>query len=198
LQDKKVYHGIKLTKEEEAELKRLTKSTKENTNANDENTDSKEKKAKKLKEIQAQFNKEMRSLADELTLMTIADENERAKKQLEIQKRNDLASIEASEFTAKQKAELKAKIDEKYNQLEIDRQKAQNEKIKKLEQEVIDFIQSAKDEQRQDELTAAKEDLAFANSIIEKSKTLSLKDVDEQEERFNKIAEAGLFSEQQL
>jgi len=155
-------------------------------------------RAKKLKEIQAQFNKEMRSLADELTLMMIADENERAKKQLEIQKRNDLASIEASEFTAEQKAELKAKIDEKYNQLEIDRQKAQNEKIKKLEQEVIDFIQSAKDEQRQDELTAAKEDLAFANSIIEKSKTLSLKDVDEQEERFNKIAAAGLFSEQQL
>jgi hypothetical protein len=155
-------------------------------------------RAKKILEINAQFNKEMMSLADELTLMTIADENERAKKQLEIQKRNDLASIEASEFTAKQKAELKAKIDEKYNQLEIDRQKAQNEKIKKLEQEVIDFIQSAKDEQRQDELTAAKEDLAFANSIIEKSKTLSLKDVDEQEERFNKIAAAGLFSEKQL
>jgi hypothetical protein len=157
-----------------------------------------EERAKKLKEIQAQFNKEMMSLADELTLMMIADEDERAKKQLEIQKRNDLASIDASEFNAKEKAELKAKIDKKYNQLEIDRQKAQNEKIKKLEQEVIDFIQSAKDEQHQDELTAAKEDLAFANSIIEKSKTLSLKDVDEQEERFNKIAAAGLFSEEQL
>ena len=50
-----------------------------------------EERAKKLKEIQAQFNKEMMSLADELTLMMIADEDERGRKQLEIQKQNDLA-----------------------------------------------------------------------------------------------------------
>jgi len=98
-------------------------------------------RAKKLKEIQAQFNKEMMSLADELTLMMIADEDERAKKQLEIQKKNDLASIDASEFSAERKGQLKAQIDAKYNQLELDRQKAQNEKLKKAEEDYQRFLE---------------------------------------------------------
>ncbi len=96
---------------------------------------------KKLREIQAQFNKEMMSLADELTLMMIADEDERGRKQLEIQKKNDLASIEAAEFSAEQKGQLKAQIDAKYNQLELDRQKAQNEKLKKAEEDYQRFLE---------------------------------------------------------
>jgi hypothetical protein len=100
-----------------------------------------EERAKKLKEIQAQFNKEMMSLADELTLMMIADEDERGRKQLEIQKKNDLASIEAAGFTAEQKGQLKAQIDAKYNQLELDRQKAQNEKLKKAEEDYQRFLE---------------------------------------------------------
>ena len=98
-------------------------------------------RAKKLKEINAQFNKEMMSLADELTLMMIADEDERGRKQLEIQKKNDLASIEAAEFSAEQKGQLKAQIDAKYNQLELDRQKAQNEKLKKAEEDYQRFLE---------------------------------------------------------
>jgi Mg2+ and Co2+ transporter CorA len=98
-------------------------------------------RAKKLKEINAQFNKEMMSLADELTLMMIADEDERGRKQLEIQKKNDLASIDASEFTADQKGKLKAQIDAKYDQLEITRQQAQNEKLKKGEEDYQRFLE---------------------------------------------------------
>jgi hypothetical protein len=98
-------------------------------------------RAKKLKEINAQFNKEMMSLADELTLMMIADEDERGRKQLEIQKKNDLASIDASEFTADQKGKLKAQIDAKYGQLEITRQQAQNEKLKKGEEDYQRFLE---------------------------------------------------------
>ena len=118
-----------------------TEAEKENKDANDENADSKEKNAKKLKEIQAQFNKEMMSLADELTLMMIADEDERGRKQLEIQKRNDLASIEAAGYSAEQKGKLKAQIDAKYDQLEITRQQAQNEKLKKAEEDYQRFIE---------------------------------------------------------
>jgi hypothetical protein len=98
-------------------------------------------RAKKLKEINAQFNKEMMSLADELTLMMIADEDERGRKQLEIQKKNDLASIDASEFTADQKGKLKAQIDAKYDQLEITRQQTQNEKLKKGEEDYQRFLE---------------------------------------------------------
>ena len=98
-------------------------------------------RAKKILEINAQFNKEMMSLADELTLMMIADEDERAKKQLEIQKQNDLASIEAAEFSAEQKGQLKAKIEDKYNQLELTRQQAQNEKLKKAEEDYQRFLE---------------------------------------------------------
>jgi chemotaxis protein histidine kinase CheA len=98
-------------------------------------------RAKKLKEINAQFNKEMMSLADELTLMMIADEDERGRKQLEIQKKNDLASIDASEFTAEQKGKLKAQIDAKYDQLEITRQQAQNEKLKKGQEDYQRFLE---------------------------------------------------------
>jgi hypothetical protein len=98
-------------------------------------------RAKKIIEINAQFNKEMMSLADELTLMMIADEDERGRKQLEIQKKNDLASIDASEFTADQKGKLKAQIDAKYGQLEITRQQAQNEKLKKGEEDYQRFLE---------------------------------------------------------
>jgi hypothetical protein len=98
-------------------------------------------RAKKLKEINAQFNKEMMSLADELTLMMIADEDERGRKQLEIQKKNDLASIDASEFTADQKGKLKAQIDAKYDQLEITRQQTQIEKLKKGEEDYQRFLE---------------------------------------------------------
>jgi TP901 family phage tail tape measure protein len=51
LQAKRAYLGIELTKEEEAELKRLTTSTKENTDANDDNTDSKEKTKTALEKL---------------------------------------------------------------------------------------------------------------------------------------------------
>jgi hypothetical protein len=98
-------------------------------------------RAKKILEINAQFNKEMMSLADELTLMMIADEDERGRKQLEIQKQNDLASIEAAEFSAEQKGQLKAKIEDKYNQLELTRQQAQNEKLKKAEEDYQRFLE---------------------------------------------------------
>ena len=98
-------------------------------------------RAKKILEINAQFNKEMMSLADELTLMMIADEDERGRKQLEIQKRNDLASIDAAEFSAEQKGQLKAKIEDKYNQLELTRQQAQNEKLKKAEEDYQRFLE---------------------------------------------------------
>lgn len=98
-------------------------------------------RAKKILEINAQFNKEMMSLADELTLMMIADEDERGRKQLEIQKQNDLASIEAAEFSAEQKGQLKAKIEDKYNQLELTRQQAQNEKLKKTEEDYQRFLE---------------------------------------------------------
>lgn len=98
-------------------------------------------RAKKILEINAQFNKEMMSLADELTLMMIADEDERGRKQLEIQKKNDLASIEAAEFSAEQKGQLKAKIEDKYNQLELTRQQAQNEKLKKAEEDYQRFLE---------------------------------------------------------
>jgi hypothetical protein len=98
-------------------------------------------RAKKLKEINAQFNKEMMSLADELTLMMIADEDERAQKQLQIQKAAELASIDASEFTADQKGKLKAQIDAKYDQLEITRQQTQNEKLKKGEEDYQRFLE---------------------------------------------------------
>ena len=81
------------------------------------------------------------SLADELTLMMIADEDERGRKQLEIQKKNDLASIEASEFSAEQKGKLKAKIEDKYNQLELTRQQAYNEKLKKAEEDYQRFVE---------------------------------------------------------
>jgi hypothetical protein len=102
--------------------------------------DAKER-AKKILEINVQFNKEMMSLADELTLMMIADEDERGRKQLEIQKKNDLASIEAAEFSAEQKGQLKAKIEDKYNQLELTRQQAQNEKLKKAEEDYQRFLE---------------------------------------------------------
>lgn len=98
-------------------------------------------RAKKILEINAQFNKEMMSLADELTLMMIADEDERGRKQLEIQKQNDLASIDAAEFSAEQKGQLKAKIEDKYNQLELTRQQAQNEKLKKAEEDYQRFLE---------------------------------------------------------
>jgi hypothetical protein len=98
-------------------------------------------RAKKILEINAQFNKEMMSLADELTLMMIADEDERGRKQLEIQKQNDLASVEAAEFSAEQKGQLKAKIEDKYNQLELTRQQAQNEKLKKAEEDYQRFLE---------------------------------------------------------
>jgi len=98
-------------------------------------------RAKKILEINAQFNKEMMSLADELTLMMIADEDERGRQQLEIQKRNDLASIDAAEFSAEQKGQLKAKIEDKYNQLELTRQQAQNEKLKKAEEDYQRFLE---------------------------------------------------------
>jgi hypothetical protein len=83
----------------------------------------------------------MMSLADELTLMMIADEDERGRKQLEIQKKNDLASIDASEFTADQKGKLKAQIEAKYDQLEITRQQAQIEKLKKGEEDYQRFLE---------------------------------------------------------
>ena len=98
-------------------------------------------RAKKLKEINAQFNKEMMSLADELTLMMIADEDERGRKQLEIQKKNDLASIDASEFSAERKGQLKAQIEAKYGQLEITRQQTQIEKLKKGEEDYQRFLE---------------------------------------------------------
>jgi hypothetical protein len=98
-------------------------------------------RAKKILEINAQFNKEMMSLADELTLMMIADEDERGRQQIEIQKQNDLASIEAAEFSAEQKGQLKAKIEDKYNQLELTRQQAQNEKLKKAEEDYQRFLE---------------------------------------------------------
>ncbi len=57
LQAKRAYLGIELTKEEEAELKRLTTSTKENTDANDDNTKEKEKAKTAIEKVVAEIQK---------------------------------------------------------------------------------------------------------------------------------------------
>jgi hypothetical protein len=82
---------------------------------------------KKRIELNKTFNDAMRKLSEELTLLLIEDENKRALKQLELQKAADLRELEATEFTAKQKGELRAQINAKYSQLEKDRLQKQLE-----------------------------------------------------------------------
>lgn len=93
--------------------------------------------AKKKKEINKAFAAAILKIGDEVTLALIKDENERAAKQLELQKAADLRELEASEFTAEQKGKLRAQINAKYNQLEKDRVQKQLEEdeIKRQEEE---------------------------------------------------------------
>ena len=60
---------------------------------------------------------------------------------LKSKSKTTLHSIEAAEFSAEQKGQLKAKIEDKYNQLELTRQQAQNEKLKKAEEDYQRFLE---------------------------------------------------------
>jgi TP901 family phage tail tape measure protein len=154
LLEKKIKLGQQLSTEEEASLSKLTAPTKTTTAATTKSTKA-EDDAEKLIEINAKFNEETMSLADELTLMMIADEDKRGQKLLEIQKKKELASIEASKYNEDQKGILKAQLDAKYNQLEITRQEAQKEKLNKVEEEA--------NQKREEELEAFYNEAAFTN-----------------------------------
>jgi hypothetical protein len=140
------------------------KAKQEEDKKTQEQIDAAKEAAKKKKEINKAFAAAILKISDEVTLGLIEDENERAAKQLELQKAADLRELEASEFTAKQKGQLRAKIDAKYDQLEKDRQEKLIEDKKKKEQEFADFLEDLNNQSREDENARAKETIAFYNN----------------------------------
>ena len=113
------------------------KAAEEEKKRTDEQTKAATEAAKKRQEINKAFAAAALKLSEEVTLALIEDENERAAKQLELQKAADLRELEASEFTAEQKGKLRAQINAKYNQLEKDRVQKQLEDEVKIRESFL-------------------------------------------------------------
>jgi hypothetical protein len=140
------------------------KAKQEEDKKTQEQIDAAKEAAKKKKEINKAFAAAILKISDEVTLGLIEDENERAAKQLQLQKAAEIRELEASEFNANQKGQLKAQIDAKYDQLEKDRQEKLIEDKKKKEQEFADFLEDLNNQSREDENARAKETIAFYNN----------------------------------
>lgn len=156
------------------------KAAEEEKKRTDEQTKAATEAAKKRQEINKAFAAAALKLSEEVTLALIEDENERAAKQLELQKAADLRELEASEFTAKQKGQLKAQIDAKYDQLEKDRQEKLIEDKKKKEQEFSDFLEDLNNQSREDEQARAKETIAFYNNATTRNSDRLQKQLDDE------------------
>ena len=136
--------------------------------------------AKKRQEINKAYAAAILKISDEVTLGLIEDENERAAKQLELQKAAEIRELEASEFNANQKGQLKAQIDAKYDQLEKDRQEKLIEDKKKKEQEFADFLEDLNNQSREDEQARAKETIAFYNNATTRNSDRLQKQLDDE------------------
>ena len=91
--------------------------------------------AQKALEIRKAYLQQLTSLEQANELARIEDEDERAKRSLEIQRENAIKEIQESEFSAKQKRELIKAINESYDLQEEARVETQNEKIAEKERQ---------------------------------------------------------------
>ena len=89
--------------------------------------------ADKALEIRRNYYQQLNTLEQSNELARIEDEDERAKRALEIQRENAIKEIEEAEFSARQKRELIKAINESFDLQEEARVETQNEKIAEKE-----------------------------------------------------------------
>lgn len=99
--------------------------------------DEREKLEENYAEKQKSFDKKLLELQDELTLLSIDNAEERAKKELEIQERKAIDEINATSFDEEQKQKLITAIQQKYQKIRDDNQTQATAANKTKELELI-------------------------------------------------------------
>lgn len=158
--------------------------------------------ADKELEIRSKFFDQLTSLDQQLELSQIQDLKERESRKLQIELENQIRSIEQSEFTEKQKAELIGRLQEQFRVDELARATAQGEALLKIEedrlkragalQNELDLLNAENQRERDALALVQQEEAALAElALIENNENLLLQTREkfrllrkEQDERF--------------
>lgn len=186
----------------DAAAEQAQKEKEEQDRKNKEAADRAKAAADKRKQIEEDYQKRLKSVRDENTLMEIADENERAKKALEIQRDAQLAEIAQLEVTDAKKLELKQQTEKKFALLEKQRQDKVIADQKKADEDLLKTIRDGEtarienefrrrekeaENRKKDELKALQDSKASADVIakakleIENKYQSDLKQIKEEE-----------------
>ena len=127
--------------------------------------------ADKALEIRKNYYSQLNTINQQNELMQIEDEDERAKRALQIQRENAIKEIQESEFNAKQKRELIAAINESFDLQEEARVETQNDKIAEKEkaagqkllqiQNELDLLQETNQRAKQELMLQQQEEAAL-------------------------------------
>ena len=127
--------------------------------------------ADKALEIRKNYYAQLNTLNQQNELMQIEDEDERAKRALQIQRENAIKEIQESEFNARQKRELIAAINESFDLQEEARVETQNDKIAEKEkaagqkllqiQNELDLLQETNQRAKQELMLQQQEEAAL-------------------------------------
>ena len=127
--------------------------------------------AEKALEIRKNYYAQLNTLNQQNELMQIEDEDERAKRALQIQRENAIKEIQESEFNARQKRELIAAINESFDLQEEARVETQNDKIAEKEkaagqkllqiQNELDLLQETNQRAKQELMLQQQEEAAL-------------------------------------
>jgi hypothetical protein len=96
--------------------------------------------AEKRKQIEEDYQKRLKAVRDENTLLEITDENEKEKKRLEIQRDGQLAEIKQLQVSDKKKEELRKETIKKFEVLEKQRQDKVIADQKKADEDLLKTI----------------------------------------------------------
>lgn len=102
--------------------------------------------AKAAQQKQKEFLSQRLSLLQETALQEIKDEDDRAKAKLEQDRENAKTSVKEKQYSKEKEKELLALIDKKYDNLELERVKGVNDKIKEQEAAFAKELEALKDE----------------------------------------------------
>lgn len=141
--------------------------------------------AQKELDIRNKFFSQLTGLNQQLELSQIADLTEREKRKLQIELENQIRSIEQSEFSEKQKAQLIGKLQEQFRVDELARETAQGEALVKLEedrlkrlgtlQSEIELLNAENQRERDALALAQREEAALAElALVEDNEELLL------------------------
>lgn len=141
--------------------------------------------AQKELDIRNKFFSQLTGLNQQLELSQIADLTEREARKLQIELQNQIRSIEQSEFSEKQKAQLIGKLQEQFRVDQLARETAQGEALVKLEedrlkrlgtlQSEIELLNAENQRERDALALAQREEAALAElALVEDNEELLL------------------------